>query len=87
MQARRLPARTAAYPTVTVPFIMVGWYSQWNAYVPAFASTAIEALDPGGRSLLTFNPVIVRLCSTEPEFVTLIVFAPGDRWTAVGEYE
>src|SRR5690349_13929217 len=67
----------AAQPTVSVPFICVGWYLQWNWYVPAGRSTLTVADFPASASLLMPLPSTVKLCSTEPEFVNFTV-PPAD---------
>ena len=77
------------YPTVMVPFIWVGWYSQWNSYVPALAPFTVAVLvEPGGSSTLTLRPLIVRLCFAAPSFVAEIVTVfPAVRSMVVGVNE
>ncbi len=69
-----------------VPVIWSGWYLQWKG-ASALTSTVTVTDSPGSTSSLTLSSSSVKLCSTDPEFVTVIVLSPEGTAKVSGENE
>ena len=71
---------------MSVPVIWSGWYLQWKG-ASALTSTVTVTDSPGSTSSLTLSSSSVKLCSTDPEFVTVIVLSPEGTAKVFGENE